>query len=56
MIASLYTVLLATAGLVSALPAVEVRTVTALDGGFQEAQQRDAGATRAFTAVPIKVC
>jgi hypothetical protein len=56
MITSLYAVLLATAGLISALPVVEVRTVTALDSGFQQAQQRDAGATRALSAVQIKVC
>jgi hypothetical protein len=57
MIAPLYAILLGAAGLASALPAVEKRTVTALNtAAFNEAQQRDNTATRAFSAVQIKVC
>lgn len=56
MIAPLYAVLLGAAGLVSGLPAVDKRTVTALNtAAFEEAQQRDNTATRAFSAVQIHV-
>jgi hypothetical protein len=56
MIAPLYAILLGAAGLASALPTVEKRVVSALNtAAFNEAQQRDATATRAFSAVQIKV-
>jgi len=56
MIAPLYAILLGAAGLVSGLPAVDKRSVTSLnEAAFQEAQQRDNTATRAFSAVQIKV-
>jgi len=56
MISPLYAVLLGAAGLVSGLPAVDKRTVTALNtAAFEQAQQRDNTATRAFSAVQIHV-
>lgn len=49
------TLLLATLALTSASP-LEVRTVASLDqAAFEEAQQRDATATRAFSSTEIKV-
>lgn len=58
MIAQFSALLLGAATLSSALPAaVEMRVVTALNqAAFEEAQQRDNTATRAFSAVEIKVC
>jgi hypothetical protein len=56
MIAPLYAILLGAAGLVSGLPTVDKRTVTSLnEAAFEQAQQRDDTATRAFSAVQIKV-
>lgn len=53
----LFSAVVLAASFVSALPAVEVRTVASLNSAhFQQAQQRDATATRAFSSVPIKVC
>lgn len=55
MITPFYAVLGA-AGLVAALPAVDERSVTALNtAAFEQAQQRDDTATRAFSAVQIHV-
>lgn len=62
MIASFSALLLGAAALTAALPTndpitLEARNVTSLNqGAFEEAQQRDATATRVFSAVPIKVC
>jgi hypothetical protein len=57
MIATLYAILLGAAGLASALPTVDKRVVPSLNAAaFAQAQQRDATATRAFSAVQIKVC
>ena len=57
MISPIYTLLLGSASLVAAYPVIEKRVVTALDqAAFEEAQQRDDTATRAFSSVPIKVC
>jgi hypothetical protein len=56
MIASLSALLLGAASIASTLPVVEKRTVTALNqAAFEEAQQRDDTATRAFSSIPIKV-
>lgn len=56
MVALLYAALLGGASLIAGLPVAEKRTVTALDqAAFEEAQQRDDTATRAFSSVPIKV-
>jgi len=55
MIAPLYAILLGAPGLVSGLPTVDRRTVTSLnEAAFEQAQQRDNTATRAFSAVQIK--
>lgn len=55
MITPFYAVLGA-AGLVAALPAIDKRSVTALNtAAFEQAQQRDDTATRAFSAVQIHV-
>jgi hypothetical protein len=56
MITPLYAILLGAAGLVSGLPTtVDKRTVTSLnEAAFEQAQQRDNTATRAFSAVQIK--
>lgn len=55
MIASLPALLLG-AAIASALPVAEKRTVTSLnEAAFEEAQQRDDTATRAFSSIPIKV-
>ncbi|KIW47564.1 uncharacterized protein PV06_00252 [Exophiala oligosperma] len=55
MVALLCAALLGSASLIAGLPVAEKRTVTALDqGAFEEAQQRDDTATRAFSSVPIK--
>ncbi|KAL6242851.1 hypothetical protein RBB50_010497 [Rhinocladiella similis] len=55
MVALLYAALLGGASLIAGLPVAEKRTVTALDqAAFEEAQQRDDTATRAFSSVPIK--
>ena len=49
--------LLLTATLVASLPIFQERTVTSLNqAAFEEAQQRDDTATRAFSSIPIKVC
>jgi hypothetical protein len=57
MIALIYAALLGGTSLVTGLPVAEKRTVTALDqAAFEEAQQRDDTATRAFSSVPITVC
>jgi len=54
MIAPLSTLLFASIAYAS--PLLEVRTVTALDeASFEEAQQRDATATRAFSSTEILV-
>ncbi|KAJ9500215.1 hypothetical protein H2202_004010 [Exophiala xenobiotica] len=54
MIALIYAALLGGTSLVTGLPVAEKRTVTALDqAAFEEAQQRDDTATRAFSSVPI---
>ncbi|KIW85852.1 hypothetical protein Z517_01244 [Fonsecaea pedrosoi CBS 271.37] len=51
----LYTLFLGGASFSAALPVAEKRTVTSLDqASFEEAQQRDDTATRAFSGVPIK--
>jgi hypothetical protein len=57
MLAKISVLLLGASTLTAALPAgIEVRTVAALNqAAFQEAQQRDATATRAFSSVAIKV-
>ena len=57
MITQISALLLGAVALTSALPAtVEKRVVTQLNqAAFQEAQQRDATATRAFSSVEIKV-
>lgn len=56
MIFSVSTLVLATVAGSYAAPLLEARNVTALDQqGFEEAQQRDDTATRAFSSVPIKV-
>ncbi len=48
---------LAAAPFIDALPVAGKRTVTALNqAAFEEAQQRDDTAIRAFSSVPIKVC
>ncbi|KIV85023.1 hypothetical protein PV11_00761 [Exophiala sideris] len=55
MISPLSAVLLGTATFVAAHPMIEKRNVTALNqAAFEEAQQRDNTATRAFSSVPIK--
>ncbi|KAK5061588.1 hypothetical protein LTR84_008132 [Exophiala bonariae] len=55
MISPILTLLLGTASLVAAHPVAEKRAVTQLDqAAFEEAQQRDDTATRAFSSVPIK--
>ena len=57
MITPFSALLLASAAVTSALPGVERRVVTSLNqAAFAEAQQRDDTATRAFSAIPIKVC
>jgi hypothetical protein len=57
MISPILTLLLGTASLVAAHPVAEKRAVTQLNqAAFEEAQQRDDTATRAFSSVPIKVC
>jgi len=44
------------ASLAYATPVIEVRTVTSLNqAAFEEAQQRDNTATRAFSSIEIKV-
>jgi len=56
MIANTLSSFLAYAALASASPLLRHRTVTALDeASFEEAQQRDDTATRAFSNVQIKV-
>jgi hypothetical protein len=51
---NVFAALAASAG---ASPIVDARTVTQLDqAAFEEAQQRDDTATRAFSNVQIKVC
>src|SRR5215475_5118196 len=56
MLGSLVPLLLGAATFVSAYPAVQRRNVTELDqAAFQQAQQRDNTATRAFSNVEIKV-
>lgn len=55
MIAPKITALLSLAALTSALPFFNKRVVASLDqAAFEEAQQRDATATRALSAVEIK--
>ncbi|OAP60872.1 hypothetical protein AYL99_05874 [Fonsecaea erecta] len=56
MVALLYALFLgSSAWLCAAHPVAEKRTVTALDqASFEEAQQRDNTATRAFSSIPIK--
>lgn len=57
MISPILTFLLGTASLVAANPVTDKRAVTQLNqAAFEEAQQRDNTATRAFSSVPIKVC
>ncbi|KIX94489.1 uncharacterized protein Z520_09875 [Fonsecaea multimorphosa CBS 102226] len=55
MVSLLYALFLGSASLCAALPVAEKRAVTALDqASFEEAQQRDDTATRAFSSIPIK--
>jgi hypothetical protein len=65
MIACVSALVLAAAALTSALPTndptllngLQSRGVTSLNqGAFEEAQQRDATATRAFSSIEIKAC
>ncbi len=57
MIAMIYAALLGGTSFVTGFPVAEKRTVTALDqAAFDEAQQRDDTATRAFSSVSITVC
>jgi hypothetical protein len=56
MIVSVSALVLATVAGSYAAPLLEARNVTALDQqAFEEAQQRDDTATRAFSSIPIKV-
>lgn len=51
------TILLSSVALTFASPLLEVRTVAALNqGAFEEAQQKDNTATKAFSGTQIKVC
>ncbi|KIW31843.1 uncharacterized protein PV07_03436 [Cladophialophora immunda] len=55
MVSLLYALFLGSASFCAAHPVAEKRTVTALDqASFEEAQQRDDTATRAFSSIPIK--
>ena len=55
-IRTISSLLFGASALVASLPVSEKRTVAALNqAAFQEAQQRDATATRAFSSVAIKV-
>ena len=56
MIVSVSTLVLSVVAASYAAPFLEARNVTTLNQqAFEEAQQRDATATRAFSSVPIKV-